>query len=188
VYSVVLAIITVITLSAYPLEPIQLTFISVVTIGVPGFFLALGPNRRRYVPGFLGRVLRFSIPAGVITGLAAYGSYAVARGLDPGAGVAGARTTATVVVLIAALWTLVILARPLTAWKLALVAAMVGVVVLVLLVPALGSGIVLLEVTPGAMVIAVPIGVGAALLVEVVERLTSAITGRWAGVGAGGRG
>ena len=34
---------------------------------------------RRYVPGFLGRVLRFSIPAGVITGVAAYGSYAVAR-------------------------------------------------------------------------------------------------------------
>ena len=53
VYSLVLALITVATLSAYPLAPIQLTLISTVTIGVPGFFLALGPNRRRYLPGFL---------------------------------------------------------------------------------------------------------------------------------------
>ncbi len=110
VYSVVLALITVGTLTAYPLAPIQLTLISVVTIGVPGFFLALGPNSRRYVSGFLGRVLRFSLPAGVITGAAAYGGYALARWLDPASGVAGARTTATVVVLVVALWTLVILA------------------------------------------------------------------------------
>ena len=48
VYSLVLAVITVITLVAYPLAPVQLTLISTVTIGIPGFFLALGPNRRRY--------------------------------------------------------------------------------------------------------------------------------------------
>ncbi|MCW2676753.1 MAG: ctpE [Modestobacter sp.] len=178
VYSLVLAVITVLTLSAYPLEPIQLTLISTATIGVPGFFLALGPNRRRYVPGFLGRVLRFSLPAGVIIGAAAYASYAAARGLDPGAGVAGARTTATVVVLIVAMWTVVILARPLVAWKLALIASLVVVVVAVLLIPALGNGIVLLEVTPGALLIAAPIGVVAAALVEVAERLATAIVNR----------
>ncbi|SOC49583.1 cation-transporting ATPase E [Blastococcus aggregatus] len=178
VYSVVLALITVVSVSAYPLEPIQLTLISVVTIGVPGFFLALGPNKRRYVPGFLGRVLSFSVPAGVITGAAAYGGYAAARVLDPGDGVAGARTTATVVVLIAALWTLVILARPLVAWKVALIGAMVGIVVLVLLVPALGRGIFLLEVTPRAMLLALPVGAAAALLVELAERLTSAVADR----------
>ncbi|WP_116451637.1 HAD-IC family P-type ATPase [Blastococcus litoris] len=178
VYSVVLALITVVTLSAYPLEPIQLTLISFVTIGVPGFVLALGPNRRRYVRGFLARVLRFSLPAGVITGVAAYGSYAATRVLDPAAGVAGARTTATVVVLVVALWTLVILARPLSPWKLALIGSMVGIVVLVLLVPAIGTGVVLLEVTPDVLLIAVPFGVAGALLVELAERLTSAVAGR----------
>jgi cation-transporting ATPase E len=183
VYSVVLALITVVTLSAYPLEPIQLTLISTVTIGIPGFFLALGPNRRRYVPGFLGRVLRFSLPAGVITGVAAFGAYATTRGLDPGAGVAGARTTATVVVLIVALWTLVILARPLVAWKLALVGTMVGIVVLVLLVPALGNGIVLLEVTPRVLLTAAPIGVAGAVLVEIAERMSSAVSERRAPAG-----
>jgi cation-transporting ATPase E len=174
VYSVVLALITVVTLSAYPLEPIQLTLISAVTIGIPGFVLALGPNRRRYVPGFLRRVLRFSVPAGLITGAAAYAGYATARELDPGVGVAGARTSATVVVLIVALWTLVILARPLSAWKLTLIGSMAAVVVLVLLVRPLGNGIVLLEVTPGEMVIAGLIGAAAALLVEGTERVVTA--------------
>ena len=33
--------------------PVHLTLVSTFTIGIPGFFLALAPNRRRYVPGFL---------------------------------------------------------------------------------------------------------------------------------------
>lgn len=188
IYSVVLALITVATLSAYPLEPIQLTLVSVVTIGVPGFFLALGPNRRRYVPGFLDRVLRFSLPAGVVTGVVAFGGYALARGLDPAAGVAGARTTATVVVLVVALWTLVILARPLVPWKLALIGAMVAVVVLVLAVPALGTTILLLEVTPRVLLIALPVGVAGAVLVEIAERVASATADRRTGAPGTGRG
>ena len=102
IYSLVLAVITVVTLGAYPLAPIQLTLISVLTIGVPGFFLALAPNRRRYLPGFLRRVLGFSVPTGVIIGAAAYAGYAAARWLVPEAGIAGARTTATLVVLLVA--------------------------------------------------------------------------------------
>src|SRR6476469_1822292 len=38
----------------FPFEPRQLTLISGLTIGIPGFFLALGPNNARYRPGFLG--------------------------------------------------------------------------------------------------------------------------------------
>ncbi|WP_344687919.1 cation-translocating P-type ATPase [Blastococcus jejuensis] len=171
IYSLVLAVITVATLSAYPLAPIQLTLISTVTIGVPGFFLALGPNRRRYLPGFLGRVLRFSVPVGVVTGLFAYAGYLAARWLEPGTGVAGARTTATFVVLVVALWTLVILARPLAPWKLGLLGAMAGVVVLVAIVPALAEGIVLLVITPTALAVAAVVGAAGALLVELADRL-----------------
>jgi cation-transporting P-type ATPase E len=72
----------------------------------------------------------------------------------------------------------VILARPLVAWKLALVASMAGIVVLVLLVPAIGSGIVLLEVTPRTMLIALPIGAAGAVLVEIAERVTAAASSR----------
>jgi cation-transporting P-type ATPase E len=174
VYSLVLALMTVATLVAYPLAPIQLTLISTVTIGVPGFVLALGPNLRRYRPGFLRRVLRFAVPTGLIIGAGSYGGYAAARWLEPGSGVAGARTVATVVVLIVALWTVGILARPLVAWKLGLIAGLVGVVLLVLVVPPLGQGIVLLEVTPPAVALGAAIGAVAVLLVEVADRTSGA--------------
>jgi len=171
IYSLVLALITVAAVSAYPLEPIQLTLISTLTIGVPAFFLALGPNSRRYLPGFLRRVLRFSVPVGLITGAAAYAGYAVARWVDPSAGVAGARTTATVVVLVVALWTLGVLARPLRTWKVALLATMAGLAALVVLLPALGERIVLLQVTPEVLLIAGVLGAAGALLVELSARL-----------------
>ena len=166
IYSLVLALITAVTLSAYPLAPIQLTLISTVTIGIPGFFLALGPNRRRYIPGFLVRVLRFAIPTGLVIGVAAYIGYRATRLLDSGAGVAGGRTTATLVVLIISLWTLLVLARPLAGWKLALVAAMAGIVAVVLAVPALAHGVFLLDITPLRLLIAAVIGAAGAVLVE----------------------
>jgi cation-transporting P-type ATPase E len=176
IYSLVLAVITVLTVSAYPLAPIQLTLISTVTIGVPGFLLALGPNRRRYLPGFLLRVLRFSVPTGVITGVSAYAAYAAARWLEPASGIPGARATATFVVLVVALWTLVVLARPLVAWKIALIAAMVATVLVVALVRPVGEAVGLLDTSPRSLVVAAVIGGVGAVLVEASQRV--ALTGR----------
>jgi cation-transporting ATPase E len=116
-------------------------------------------------------VLRFSLPVGLITGAAASGGYAAARGLEPGSGVAGARTVATLVVLVVAFWTLGVLSRPLAAWKVALIGSMVAVVAVVLAVPALQE-IVLLEPTPQALLLAAPLGATGALLVEITHRLT----------------
>ena len=171
VYSLVLAVITVVTLVAYPLAPIQLTLISTVTIGIPAFVLALGPNKRRYVPGFLHRVLAFSIPVGAITGVAVYTAYAAERALDPAAGLAGARTSAALVAVVIGLWTLTVIARPLTAWKLALIAAMAATVVVVLAVPPLGEGVFLFELTTTGLLLAAVLGVAGGLLVEAVDRI-----------------
>lgn len=170
VYSLVLAVLTAATLAAYPLAPIQLTLISAVTIGVPAFVLALAPNRRAYVPGFLGRVLRFAVPTGVVTGASGYAGYQATRLLDAGSGVEEARTTATLVVLVVSLWTLLVLARPLAGWKLALVVAMAASVILIVVIPPLGQGVFLLDVTPLRLAIAATIGGAGALLVEVVHR------------------
>ncbi len=170
IYSLVLALITAVTIGAYPLAPIQLTLISAITIGVPGFVLALGPNRRRYVPGFLFRVLRFAIPTGLVTGVAAYVGYRATRLLESNAGVPEGRTTATLIVLIVSLWTLLVLARPLAGWKLALVAAMAGAVALVVAIPPLAHGVFLLDVTPLRLLVAAVIGAGGAVLVELSYR------------------
>jgi cation-transporting ATPase E len=177
IYSLLLAIVTAITLAAYPFAPIQLTLISNLTIGIPGFFLALGPNRRRYVPGFLRRVLRFSVPTGVVIGTSAYVGYRLTRWLDHAGGVDAARTTATLVVLIVSLWTLLVLARPLKGWKLALVAAMAGAAAGIVAIPALGHGIFLLSPTPERLGIAVVIGAGGALLVELSYRAVERLLG-----------
>jgi len=170
IYSLVLALITAVTVAAYPLAPIQLTLISAVTIGIPGFLLALGPNRRRYVPGFLRRVMIFAIPTGIVTGAAAYAGYRTTRLMEDGATVAEGRTTATLVVLIVSLWTLLILARPLAGWKLALVAAMAGGVALIVAVPPLGHSIFLLDTTPLRLLVAAIIGAIGAFLVELSSR------------------
>jgi len=177
-YSLVLAIIVAITGAAYPLAPIQLTLISAVTIGIPGFALALGPNQARYVPGFMRRVLRFAVPTGAVTAAAAYLGYRATKLLDDGAGVAEARTTSTLIVLIVSLWTLLVLARPLTGWKLALVVAMAGAVALIVAIPPLGHGIFLLDVSPLRLAIAAILGAAGAFFVEITYRSIALIVGR----------
>ena len=59
------------TPTAYPLLPRHLTLAASLTIGIPGFFLALAPSCRP-VPartGFLRDLARFAIPAGTAAGL-----------------------------------------------------------------------------------------------------------------------
>ncbi|MEO9138319.1 MAG: HAD-IC family P-type ATPase, partial [Jatrophihabitans sp.] len=170
VYSLVLALITAATVGAYLFEPIQLSLISNLTIGVPAFFLALGPNNRRYIPGFLTRVLRFSIPCGVVVAGSAYAGYTIIRSIDSTAGVAGGRTVATIVTLICALWILVVTARPLAGWKILLVGAMGAVLAVILTVPAFATNVFLLEPTPKRVVVALIVGAVGAVLVELAAR------------------
>ena len=49
----------------YPLEPAQISLISVFTIGIPGFFLALQPNENAIQGRFLSNVLIKALPAGL---------------------------------------------------------------------------------------------------------------------------
>ena len=186
-YSLVLALITASTLGAFPLAPIQLTMISTLTIGVPGFILALAPNTQRYVPGFVPRVLRFAVPIGIVTGLAAYAGYRVTRLLDPGTGVAEGRTTATFVILIVSLWSVGVLARPLSGWKLALVTCLVGVAAVVAAVPAIGRTAFLLTTTPLDLAVAAVVGIAGAVFVELTHRAVAAGTSRLPPAGTGGQ-
>jgi cation-transporting ATPase E len=172
VYSLVLSVITAATLVAYPLAPIQLTLLSALTIGIPAFFLALGPNTRRYQPGFLGRTLRFAVPVGAVTAACAFAGYRLVRVVDPGASVAEARTVTTIVVLVVSLWTLSILARPLRAWKVALLAAMVLLGSTAVLVPPIARRVFLLEVTPYRLLGALAMAAVGIALVEIVHRIS----------------
>lgn len=61
-YSLFLAVIFLFLNFNYPFVPIQLTLMSIFTIGVPAFFLALEPNRERVKGSFLVNVLSKSFP------------------------------------------------------------------------------------------------------------------------------
>jgi cation-transporting ATPase E len=135
VYAALFAVATVVTGWPYPFLPRHFTVISWFTIGLPGFFLALGPNKRRYIPGFVGRVLRFTIPAGTIAAVVTYTAYTLARSEDVGS--KEARTVAFIALLIVALYVLVILARPFTTFRAALVVAMIGGATAVFVIPPL---------------------------------------------------
>src|SRR5690606_15874469 len=132
IYAMLLSLAVGVATLPFPFFPRHLTIVSSLTIGIPAFFLALAPNARRYRPGFLGRVLRFAIPAGTVAAVATFAGYAVAR--NEGS-LEEARTTATIVLFCVALWVLAILARPYTAWKVALVGSMGGLFVAALALP-----------------------------------------------------
>ncbi|MDY7089367.1 MAG: cation-translocating P-type ATPase [Actinomycetota bacterium] len=133
-YSVLLAIVVVLTQVPYPFLPRHLTLIGSLTIGIPAFFLALAPNSERARPNFVGRVLRFAVPAGVLCAGATLTSYFVARGIYDG-NLAAETSCATLTLFLVALWALAIIARPYTWWRLALVGCMAGAFALVMVVP-----------------------------------------------------
>ena len=65
IFSMLLAIFSVILLLDYPLEPTQVSLISMFTIGIPSFILALEPNRNPIRGHFLTNVLVKALPAGL---------------------------------------------------------------------------------------------------------------------------
>jgi len=122
-YAVLLTALVVIAGVPYPFLPRQLTLIGTFSIGVPGFFLALAPNTRLVKKGFLDRVLRFSVPAGLAAGTATFVAYSVARSGDD-ITLDEARTVATMTLLTLGLVVLVLISAPLQAWKIGLAALM----------------------------------------------------------------
>jgi cation-transporting P-type ATPase E len=134
VYATVLALTVGVLELPFPFLPRHLTLVSAVTIGIPGFFLALAPNAQRARKGFMGRVLRFAIPAGVVAAAATFAAYSLARS-EPTTSLASARTVATLVLAGVALWVLSILTRPATRARQWLIASMVALLVAALGVP-----------------------------------------------------
>ena len=162
VYAIVLAVAVVILNWKYPFLPRHLTVISTFTIGIPGFFLALAPNTRRYIPGFIKRVLRFCVPAGLVIGASALLTYGLAF-YGENLTLTQSRTAAALVVIVIALWILAILARPINWWRGLMVVAMIVSVATIMAVPtfrdfyalALPSGTILVE---GAAIAIVGVG------------------------------
>lgn len=81
IFSMLLAVFCVIFIVEYPLKPVQVSIISMYTIGIPAFILALEPNNNPIRGSFLKKILKRSLPVGIggfmaISGLIILGGFA----------------------------------------------------------------------------------------------------------------
>jgi len=134
VYAMLISLAVGVAGFVFPFLPRHLTLVGAVTIGIPSFFLALAPNTRRFLPGFLRRVIRFAVPAGTLAAVATFLAYTLANA-EHGVSLAGARTTAVMVLTWVGLLVLSIVATPQRGWRLGLVGAMTGLFLLVMVLP-----------------------------------------------------
>lgn len=82
IFSMLMAIFSVLLMWDYPLEPTQISLISMFTIGAPSFVLSLEPNKNPIRGHFLTNVFLKSIPAGVTDFLAVSGLVFFCREFD----------------------------------------------------------------------------------------------------------
>ena len=136
-WAALLAAVVAITGFVYPFLPRQLTIVSSLTIGIPAFVLALAPTNQRYRAGFLTRVLRLSVPAGVIVvvGVLCARLTLILMGSNRNQ----ISSVCTLVLVAGGLWLLSLTARPWVWWRAALVVIMsAAALAVVLLAPLRG--------------------------------------------------
>jgi cation-transporting ATPase E len=137
VYALGLSLAIVLSTLPFPFLPRHLTLVGSLTVGIPSFFFALAPSRRRSRPGFVRRVLKFAVPTGLVATLATFAGYWLADLED--ATIEASRTTATLILAVVGLFATGLVGRPLVPWKRGLIATMAGLLVLVMATPALRS-------------------------------------------------
>jgi cation-transporting ATPase E len=172
-YAMIISIMVGIFALEFPFLPRHLSLIGGLTIGIPGFFLALMPNTERFRPGFFRRVLLFSAPAGAIAAAASLVSYSWAIRL--GEPVGSAQSAATVTLFIVTTAVLLQSARPLNWIRLGIVALMIVMFLGVLFIPWFSNFFALSLAPEKYSLVAIICGFVGALLVWVAV----IITDRW---------
>ena len=141
VYSALISFGVVLSMIPFPYLPRHISYIGALTIGAPAFLLALAPNTRRYIPGFLRRVFAFSVPCGVATALSVLLSAWFVPKLMGWDGVATAhdqllwRSMCATVLFVMGIYVLARVATPLNSWRGWLVAAFAAAGVIGMCIP-----------------------------------------------------
>ena len=129
VYSALISLGVVLTQIPFPYLPRHITYIGALTIGMPAFILALAPNTRRYIPGFLRRVVHFALPGGIATALSILAdSWLLPKFMGWDAQHSAAqlgmlRGVNAIILLMMGIFVLARVARPLNSWRGGLVLA-----------------------------------------------------------------
>ncbi|WP_248295195.1 HAD-IC family P-type ATPase [Paraburkholderia sp. UYCP14C] len=130
VYAMLLAIAVGIADLPFPFLPRHLTLVGALTIGIPAFLLSMEAGGDRVKPGFIGRVMRFAVPAGLVAAIGTFAAYFTVFQYENG-GLESARTMAAIALFCVALWTLYLLSRPVNLFRALSIGAMTACFVLV---------------------------------------------------------
>ncbi|WP_241988854.1 HAD-IC family P-type ATPase [Cryobacterium sp. TMT1-2-2] len=169
-YAILLALAFGLLLWEFPFLPRQLSAADGLTIGIPAFFLALLPNQRRYVPGFLRRSLAFSIPAGVVISVVILGVDAYSR-ITVGNTQDAAQTASFIAVSLVGLWVLAALIRPLNRWRALILASMYLGLLACLTVPIIRDFFDLELPTGDLLAVAIGVAIPGCLGIEIIQRI-----------------
>ena len=168
VYSALISLGVVLT--QIPYLPRHITYIGALTIGMPAFILALAPNTRRYIPGFLKRVVTFALPGGIATALSVL---LAAWVLPPVMGwnvtgdatdLSALRATSAIILFAMGVFVLARVARPLNGWRGVLVAVFAAAGVIGAFVPFVANFFALILPTGATMVATLIALAGSALI------------------------
>lgn len=122
IYSLLLALFTMIAVIKYPLDPQQATLINAFTIGAPAFLLALEPNKSLIKGSFLTNVILAALPAALANFVTL--SLLLVYGNMFSVGAAALTTVTTLVLGISGIAVLIGICRPLNLYRGAVVGTM----------------------------------------------------------------
>lgn len=183
VYSALISLGVVLTQIPYPYLPRHITYIGALTIGMPAFILALAPNTRRYIPGFLKRVVTFALPGGIATALSvllASWTLPNVMGWDVvnnDADLSALRATSAIILFLMGVFVLARVARPLNSWRGALVAGFAAAGIIGAFIPFVANFFALILPT-GTALVATLIALGGAAMIFVICLWLAPLVGR----------
>ena len=112
IFSLFMSILSIVLMVDYPLEPSQISLISMFTIGIPAFIMSLEKNTDRIRGHFLSNVLFKALPGGLTDFIVVSGLYLFCLEFNVSAD--DAATSSTIVLAIVGLMILYQIASPMT--------------------------------------------------------------------------
>ena len=117
--------------AVFPFLPRHMSLVSELTIGAPAFLLSFRAADQACRPGYLRRVLRFSIPAGIVAATVTLATYWAMRSGPITTTLEEARTASTLVLTTIAFWVLYRLIRPLDRYDALLLITFISIFVVI---------------------------------------------------------
>lgn len=130
IFSTIFAIMFIFLPLAYPIEPIQLTLVGSLTIGIPSFILALEKNHNRIEGDFLKKVLGNALPAGmlVVTSIV----FAITLGFVTETSLVHIKGVCAYSLAIGSFINLINVCRPMNRYRAVIVGVLIGIFVLII--------------------------------------------------------